>query len=151
MYAIQKIGFGGGCHWCTEAVFLSLKGIVKVEQGFIAPKDNLAHFSEAVIIHFRESEISLKNLIAIHLHTHSSTSNHSMRATYRSAVYYIDAEQKRDSLVHIEELQSDFDRTIITQVIPFGAFQPSKEEFQNYYYKDTEKPFCENHISPKIG
>lgn len=75
----EKIGFGGGCHWCTEAVFNALSGIINVQQGFIkspAPND---YFSEAVIVEFEPNEIPIETLIEIHLRTHSSTSDHKMR------------------------------------------------------------------------
>jgi peptide methionine sulfoxide reductase MsrA len=84
---VHRVGFGGGCHWCTEAAFAALRGVIRVEQGFIradAPDDN---FSEAVLLTFRPEKISVGSLIEIHLRTHSSTSNHSMRRKYRSAVY----------------------------------------------------------------
>ncbi|RKN29908.1 peptide methionine sulfoxide reductase, partial [Aquimarina sp. AD1] len=89
-----KIGLGGGCHWCTEAVFQSLKGITSVEQGYIKSTGNNNSFSEAVIIVFSPEIISLKDLIEIHLLTHKSTSNHSFREKYRSAIYYFKNEQK---------------------------------------------------------
>ena len=91
----QKIALGGGCHWCTEAVFQSLIGVERVEQGYVASTGNNNSFSEAVIVHFNTERISLKTLIEIHLHTHKSTSNHSLRERYRSAVYL--------SLIHISE------------------------------------------------
>ena len=83
---IDSIGLGGGCHWCTEAVFLNLKGVVRVEQGWISAS-GAVEFSEAVLVHFNPEKISIKDLIAVHLHTHKSTSSHSMRSKYRSAVY----------------------------------------------------------------
>ena len=83
----SKIGFGGGCHWCTEAVFQSLIGVEKVEQGFVASFNLHNELSEAVIVHFNHKRISLQTLIEIHLLTHSSTSDHAMRKKYRSAIY----------------------------------------------------------------
>ena len=93
---ISKIGFGGGCHWCTEAVFQSLKGVAKVEQGWIASFDEYDSFSEAVIVYYNETVISLETLIDVHLYTHRSNSDHSMRKKYRSAVYTF-SENKRKS------------------------------------------------------
>src|SRR3954451_12716902 len=90
----NKIGFGGGCHWCTEAVFLSLKGVEQVEQGWIASQPPYDAFSEAVVVTYDPLVITLTDLITIHLHTHASTSNHSMRQKYRSAVYWFDAEEE---------------------------------------------------------
>ncbi|RKE98434.1 peptide-methionine (S)-S-oxide reductase [Ichthyenterobacterium magnum] len=145
-----KIGFGGGCHWCTEAVFQSLKGVEKVEQGYVASIDENNTFSEAVIVHFNPKEITLKALIEIHLHTHKSTSNHSMREKYRSAIYSFSKEQEYESKEIIKNLQKDFDDKIITKVFPFSEFKVSREAIQNYYQKNPNKPFCKAFINPKL-
>lgn len=71
---MQKIGLGGSCHWCTEAIFRSLKGVSTVEQGWIASDGENTTLSEAVIVNFSPNEITLETLIAIHLHTHSCIS-----------------------------------------------------------------------------
>ena len=150
MDKVFKVGFGGGCHWCTEAVFMALNGVEKVEQGFIAPNENTADFSEAVIVHYNAAVIALKDLVAIHLDTHRSTENHSMRNKYRSGIYFF---KQADELVLkaiITELQKDFEKPLITAILQFGAFKSSEERFHNYYFNDTEKPFCRTHISPKI-
>lgn len=148
---IQKIGFGGGCHWCTEAVFQSLIGIEKVAQGFISSTDENSSFSEAVIVHFNTEVISLKTLTEIHLYTHKSTSQHSMRSKYRSAVYYFHEEQQKETEQNLYEIQCDFQEQIITKILPFRNFKESDELFQNYYYSNPEKPFCETHINPKLS
>ena len=146
---LTKVAFGGGCHWCTEAVFQALKGVVNVDQGFIASTEKNTTFSEAVIVKFNH-EIQLKTLVEIHLLTHKSTSNHSMRNKYRSAVYYFSQEQKRESSKIIKELQLSFDAKIITQLLEFKNFKPSPKEFQNYYQSNPNKPFCETYIKPKL-
>lgn len=148
---IQKIGFGGGCHWCTEAVFQSLKGIQKVEQGFISSEGEYNYFSEAVIVHFDSEIISLEVLTEIHLYTHKSTSNHSMRKKYRSAIYYFADFQKNELKEFITEFQPNFKDKIITKVLPFRNFKESDELFQNYYKKNPEKPFCQTYINPKLS
>lgn len=146
----QKIGLGGSCHWCTEAVFQSLIGINKVQQGWIASVNENEIFSEAILIDFYEISISLETLIEIHLHTHSCTSNHSMRKKYRSAIYYFDEKQQINSEQIIKDLQKDFELPIITQVLPFHTFKLNSEEQLNYYYKNPEKPFCKNIVDPKL-
>ncbi|UQD57677.1 peptide-methionine (S)-S-oxide reductase [Flavobacterium sp. K5-23] len=146
----EKIGLGGGCHWCTEAVFQSLIGVEKVEQGWIASNGNNESFSEAVIIHFDASKISLEVLIEIHLHTHKSTVKHSMREKYRSAIYFFNLEQQAKAKTILSKLQPHFKNEIITTVMPFLNFKASREEILNYYYKNPEKPFCKNYIDPKL-
>ena len=64
---MKKIGFGGGCHWCTEAVFQSVEGVENVEQGYIASEGDASEFSEAVIVHYHSKKAFLERLIKIHL------------------------------------------------------------------------------------
>jgi peptide-methionine (S)-S-oxide reductase len=148
--SIDKIGFGGSCHWCTEAVFQSLKGVTDVRQGWIASVGDAAAFSEAVIVEYNPEVISLETLIAIHLFTHSCTSNHTMRSKYRSAVYTFNDEQITPATIAIGKLQKEFAEPIITAVIPFKDFKINKDEYLNYYYSNPDKPFCENMINPKL-
>jgi peptide-methionine (S)-S-oxide reductase len=150
MKSLQKIAFGGGCHWCTEAVFQSLIGVSKVEQGFVASINENSNFSEAVIVHFNETLISLATLIEIHLYTHKSASNHSMRTKYRSAVYVFSEKQKEHAQSQLDLLQFQFQNKLITQVFSFSKFKASRAQIQNYYYSNPKKPFCESFINPKL-
>ncbi|MEP5341674.1 MAG: peptide-methionine (S)-S-oxide reductase [Algibacter sp.] len=150
MKTITKIALGGGCHWCTEAVFQSLKGVVNVEQGYVASLDDNKWFSEAVIVHFNGDAITLSLLIEIHLYTHRSTNNHSMRNKYRSAIYAFTKAQVHQSKKVLERLQDKFDEDIITQVLMFSEFEASREAIQNYYQKNPDKPFCKQFIDPKL-
>ncbi|MDT0647618.1 peptide-methionine (S)-S-oxide reductase [Zunongwangia sp. F260] len=150
MAADSKIALGGGCHWCTEAVFQALKGVTKVEQGYVASTGEHSAFSEAVIVHFISEEIPLERLIEVHLYTHNSTSNHSMRSKYRSAIYYFNFSQKVEAEKALTTLQAYFSEKLITKVYPFGVFELSREEIRDYYIKNPEKPFCKTYIEPKL-
>jgi len=145
-----KIALGGGCHWCTEAVYQSLIGVTKVEQGYVASNGGNNSFSEAVIVHFNAHIISLKTLIEIHLHTHKSTSNHSMRIKYRSGIYTFNETQKNEAEKIIETFQKIFNYKLVTKVYPFKFFKASRSQITNYYYTNPKKPFCENFINPKL-
>ena len=147
---IEKIGFGGGCHWCTEAVFQSLKGVVRVEQGWIGSEDEFSELSEAVIVNYYPEDIPLKVLAEIHLRTHKSTSNHSMRGKYRSAIYVFNEKEIDEVNRIMDELQSEFKDPLITKVLPFKSFKLNTEEFRDYYKKNPQKPFCETYIHPKL-
>jgi len=145
-----KIAFGGGCHWCTEAVFQSLIGVYKVEQGFVASNMENSSFSEAVIVHYNTDVISLQTLIEIHLRTHKSTAAHSMREKYRSAIYSFSDVQKVQAETVLTEFQPEFKNKLITKVYPFSEFKASRNAIQNYYQKNPEKPFCKRFINPKL-
>ncbi|CAM3946377.1 peptide-methionine (S)-S-oxide reductase [Flavobacterium antarcticum] len=146
---LKKIGFGGGCHWCTEAYFQALKGVEKVEQGWISATFPNDGFSEAVIIHYDSKIISVEVLTSIHLHTHASTKNHSFREKYRSAVYVFHNEIEAVQKI-INEIQNDFEEAIITKPLLFKEFKLNSEDQQNYYRKNKEGAFCERYILPKL-
>ncbi|PPK98902.1 peptide-methionine (S)-S-oxide reductase [Parapedobacter indicus] len=146
---MKKIGFGGGCHWCTEAIFQALHGVELVEQGWISSVSPYDTFSEAVIVHFTK-DINLEVLIEVHLLTHSSASAHSMRDKYRSAVYYFDDNDKAVIESVIGKLALENDTSYITQVLPFVDFRLNSENYLNYYKKDKHKPFCLTNINPKL-
>jgi len=148
--AVKKIGLSGTCYWCTEAIFLSLRGVTKVEQGWISSVADDNWFSEGIIVTYMPDVISLKNLIAIHLHTHSSTKAHAMRDKYRSAVYAMDPYQITEIKHNLALLQDEFELPLITRAYAFNQFKPSDESMQNYYYSDPQRPFCENIITPKL-
>jgi len=150
MSEIYKIGFGGGCHWCTEAIFQLLKGVYKVEQGYIKSDGYNDYYSEAVIVYYDPKIILLQDLISIHLHTHKSTINHSFRKKYRSAIYYFLVSEKESIGAILKKLQQDFKTPLITQVLAFKEFRSSRKELLNYYISGPEKPFCKLYIHPKI-
>lgn len=147
---LHSIGLGGGCHWCTEAVFLSLLGVKEVAQGFIASTGEYDQFAEGVIVRYDPDKINLTDLIRIHLMTHESTSDHSMRAKYRSAVYSFSTEQFHRADMILRGLQTTTDRTLVTRVYDFRDFKPTAGKYANYYYENPDKPFCKVHIQPKL-
>jgi peptide-methionine (S)-S-oxide reductase len=147
---MQKIGFGGSCHWCTEAIFRSLKGVTSVDQGWIASDGENAMPSEGVIVNFDESKVDLQTLIAIHQHTHSCTSEHTMRGKYRSAIYTFEEAQTETARQTLADLQKDFHELIISKILPFVSFKLNEETYLDYYYKDPSKPFCQNIVLPKL-
>jgi len=147
---MEKVGFGGSCHWCTEAIFRSLKGVINVEQGWISSIGENAAPSEAVIVNFDPSQISLRTLIAVHLHTHSCTSEHALRTKYRSAVHSFNPDQQKKAGQILKDMKNEFARPIITKVLPFEAFRLNEENYLDYYYKDPAKPFCVNIVNPKL-
>jgi peptide-methionine (S)-S-oxide reductase len=147
---LNKIGLGGGCHWCTEGVFNSLLGVSHVHQGWIASNGTNDDFSEAIEVLFDPSIITLSDLIEIHLYTHASTSNHSMRGKYRSAIYTYTDNQFAQSTGILNALKVDFDKPLVTKIYPFEQFKANKIELKDYYYSSPNRPFCETYIKPKL-
>ena len=147
---MAKVGFGGGCHWCTEGVFQALRGVTLVEQGFVqsdAPADT---WSEGVIVTFDPSVIPLATLSEVHLRTHSAARARSPRSKYRSAIYIFDESQRHEAEQEIARFAEGFGKPAHTQVLPFRGFKPSDERYQNYYRTDPSRPFCRRYIDPKL-
>ncbi len=146
----QRIGLGGGCYWCTEAVFQNLRGVSDVAQGFIYSQPPQDKPSEGVLVDFDPAQISLTDLIEIHLRTHASSSQHSMRTKYRSAIYAMDTRQEQDAKVILSNLQQGFSKKLATRVLPFVAFESSDDKYHDYYAKNRSGQFCRRYIDPKL-
>ncbi len=147
---MKKVGLGGSCHWCTEAIFSALKGVGNVEQGWISSFGENSTFSEAILVYYDPKVIPYSTVLEIHLQTHKCTSNHSMRGKYRSAVYLFEEEEYGLTQNIIKGLQPLFNAPIITKILPFNAFKLNDETYLNYYNKNPNKPFCETYIKPKL-
>lgn len=151
---------GGGCHWCTEAVFQSRKEVHAVDQGYIASSKPYDSYSEAVIIYFNSID-DLELLVRVHLKTHASTKAHSRRDTYRSAIYYVDLDMKARIEAAIYSIAQEDSNACslptashtspyVTRILPFVSFKPSRESIQNYYATRPGAPFCQRYIKPKL-
>jgi peptide-methionine (S)-S-oxide reductase len=147
----ELIGLGGGCHWCTEAVFQGLRGAASVEQGFAAASEPDDAFAEAVRVRFDPAALPLDVLLEVHLRTHSSTSAHKLRGKYRSAVYVHDEDQAERARAALTRLAAGFDQPLVTRVLPFAAFRPSDARYRDYYATDPARPFCRTYIEPKLA
>lgn len=122
-----------------------------MQQGWLASTPPADAFSEGVLLKIDTAIICLRDIIQIHLETHSSDSVHSKRSQYRSAVYTLN-EQDADKVRHlISTLNFVRDKKIITQVLPLKCFKAQpKTAYIDYFYKRPEKPFCQAYISPKL-
>ncbi|NNU16068.1 peptide methionine sulfoxide reductase [Parvularcula sp. ZS-1/3] len=151
MADLLTLGLGGGCHWCTEAVFQSLRGVSGVEQGFIesAPPHDTA--SEAVWLQLDEGIMPLSVLLDIHLRTHSSGSQHKMRGKYRSAVYVMDEDTGERCREVIHQLAEEREGPVVTEVLPLRRFILNDARFLNYQKTRPEAPFCKTYIDPKLA
>lgn len=145
-----QVALGGGCHWCTEAVFQSLKGVSNVEQGWAKSTPPSDSWSEAALLDVNTKIIPLEVVIEIHLRTHSSTSLHAMRSKYRSAIYF--SRNEDEAIFHeiLKRLQQDFDKELVTEVLSLEGFKKNEESFLDYYKTDPSRPFCQTYIEPKL-
>ncbi|MCX2743092.1 peptide-methionine (S)-S-oxide reductase [Mangrovivirga sp. M17] len=145
-----KIGLGGGCHWCTEGIFRSIKGIDNVQQGWISGEPPYHEFSEGIIFEFDQNIIPLNTVLEIHLLTHSSTSSHTLRTKYRSAIYIFKDSHYEPVAAGLRQLSINLNKDFITKIIKFKKFKLNKEEQLNYFFTRPQAPFCKTYIIPKL-
>ena len=165
MHAMQLATFGGGCFWCTEAIFQQLKGVEKVVSGYSggsAPGkptyreicSGLTGHAEVIQITFDPSVIPFEDLLRIHLHTHNPTTLNRQGADvgtqYRSVVFYHNEEQRKLTERVISEEQAAFDAPIVTEISPLDIFYEAEDYHQNYYNDNQTQGYCSFVISPKL-
>lgn len=164
---MQTATFGGGCFWCTEAVFQNLKGVEKVVSGYMGGE--LKHptymeicngdtgHAEVIQIDFKENEISFEELLLVFFKTHNPTTlnqqGNDIGTQYRSVVFYNSDEQKLQAEAMINQLDNEkiFDNRIVTEVSPISDFYEAEDYHQNYFNLNTNKPYCSFVIQPKLN
>ncbi|RZJ65584.1 MAG: bifunctional methionine sulfoxide reductase B/A protein [Flavobacterium sp.] len=161
---LKKATFGGGCFWCTEAVFNQLKGVTKVESGYSGGQiDNPTYrevcsgktgHAEVVEVTYDPVEISFEDLLRIHLVTHDPTTLNRQGADvgtqYRSVIYYRDEQEKQKAAAIVQELQPAYDNPIVTEISPLEYFYKAEEYHQDYYKNNSEAGYCQAVIDPKL-
>jgi len=163
---ISIIVFGGGCFWCTEAVFKMLKGVVSVIPGYAggnAPDPTHEEVSsgttghaEVVEVVYNPEIISFEDLLTVFFATHDPTTPNRQGADigtqYRSAIFYTNEEQKTKALRFIDELNDSHKNgaPVVTEVSALENFFPAEDYHLDYYAKNKSKPYCQVVINPKL-
>ena len=163
----KKATFGGGCFWCTEAVFQNVKGVIKSVSGYMggAIKNptyeqvcggNTGH-AEVIEVEYDPAVISFNELLLIFFKTHNPTTlnrqGNDSGTQYRSVIFYADDEQKAEAEAMIKQLDAEgiFDQKIVTQVVPAETFYKAEGYHQNYFNNNSNQPYCAFVIQPKLN
>jgi peptide-methionine (S)-S-oxide reductase len=155
-----------GCFWCTEAVFLELKGVKKVESGYtggLVPDPSYEQVcqgttghAECVQVTYDPSQISFKRLLEVFFKTHDPTTlnrqGNDVGTQYRSGIFYHDEEQKKvaEEVKAALDKSGAFDRPIVTEITKFKTFYKAEEYHQNYWARNPTQGYCRAVIPPKI-
>ncbi len=162
----ETIVFGGGCFWCTEAIFRHLKGVLSVMPGYAGGSKDSASYEkvsggdtghvEVVKIEFDNHTITLEDLLNVFFHTHNPTTPNRQGADvgeqYSSVVFYSTDDQKKtvEDFIKLLEDQKAYQERIVTKVLPLEGFYEAEDYHKAYYEKNKEVPYCELVIGPKI-
>ena len=170
----EIIVFGGGCFWCTEAIFKMLKGVILVESGYAGGtmsnptyeqicSGDTGH-AEVIKIEYDTTVIHLEMLLTVFFATHDPTTKNrqgnDIGTQYRSIILYENENQKiiaekfieelNNQLTHSREWVSEKDKPIITEVKILEMFYPAEDYHKNYYENNKNQAYCQVVINPKL-
>jgi peptide-methionine (S)-S-oxide reductase len=158
--------FGGGCFWCTEAVFKMLRGVVSVAPGYAG--GTLPHptyeqvctgetgHAEVIKIEYDAARIAFRDLLTVFFATHDSTTpnrqGNDVGTQYRSVVFYTTPEQKNEAEKFVAELEasSTLGGHVTTEITPLSNFYDAENYHKDYFARNPEKAYCQVVISPKL-
>jgi peptide-methionine (S)-S-oxide reductase len=158
--------FGGGCFWCTEAIFEEINGIIDIKSGFSGGTvpgkptyrevcSGLTGHAEVIQLRYEPELISFKNIISIFMTTHDPTTLNRQGADcgteYRSIILYHDMIQKQVSELVINEMGQYYKDNIVTEISPYKIFYEADLEHQDYYKNNKGNRYCDIVIEPKLA
>ncbi|MDO6388925.1 peptide-methionine (S)-S-oxide reductase MsrA [Pontibacter sp. BT731] len=163
---MEKATFGGGCFWCTEAVFQELAGVQKVESGYAGGHmenptykqvtSGTTGHAEVLQITYDPATISYDELLEVFWKTHDPTTlnrqGNDIGPQYRSIVLYHNNEQRQKAEQYLKELDASgaFDDPIVTMIEPLQEFYPAEDYHTNYFNTHGHEPYCSFVIRPKV-
>lgn len=156
----------GGCFWCLEAVYQEMEGVRSVESGYIGGRlpdptyeqvcSGATGHAEAVRIAFDPEQTSYREILEVFFAIHDPTTlnrqGNDVGTQYRSAVFYLDEQQRATAEELIRELSTEniWDSPIVTELEPAGTFYKAEDYHQNYFRSNPRQPYCAYVVSPKV-
>ncbi|OGY32330.1 MAG: peptide-methionine (S)-S-oxide reductase [Candidatus Andersenbacteria bacterium RIFCSPHIGHO2_02_FULL_45_11] len=160
----EIVAFGGGCFWCTEAVFSELRGVASVMPGYTGGLSKNPTYdqvcsgtsghAEVIKIEFDPSQITFNDLLTVFFATHEPTTlnrqGNDVGTQYRSSIFYTTEQQEHEVEKFIADLNEGASARVVTEIASLGEFYPAEEWHREYYFKNSDQPYCQLVISPKL-
>ncbi len=160
----QSIFLAGGCFWCTEAIFLSLNGVIEVTPVYLGGKNKNPTYeeictgetghAEAIKCVFDEKKISISKILEIFFNTHNPTElnrqGNDIGTQYRSEIFIINNDQLKEAQEALEKAQKCWESKIQTKITVMKKFYIAENYHKNYYNNNSNTPYCKFVIKPKL-
>lgn len=162
----QLATFGGGCFWCTEAIFNRVEGVSKITPGYSGGTVKNPNYkevcsgttghAEVIQLEYNPQIINYKELLDIFFATHNPTTlnqqGNDKGTQYRSVIFYHSDAQKNTAQNSIAELNASgkLNHPIVTQILPLECFYTAEIEHHNYFEIHPEQSYCKFVIHPKV-
>lgn len=163
----HTITLGGGCFWCTEAVFVEVMGVVDVESGYSnghlrqpsyeAVCTGTTGHNEVVKLVYDPAVLSTRELLEIFFVIHDPTTlnrqGNDTGTQYRSGIYFSTPEQEAEARAIIAELTASdhFGRPIVTEVLPIHNYWPAEAYHQDFFARNPHQGYCMAVAAPKVA
>ena len=164
---LETIVLGGGCFWCTEAVFVKVRGITDVESGYSNGHTKNPSYeqvcsgttghNEVVKLAYDPAQITLGQILEIFFVIHDPTTmnrqGNDSGTQYRSGIYYTTPEQKAVAEEMIRQVTADklFGKAIVTEVLALSNYSPAEEYHQDFFEKNPFQGYCVAVAGPKVA
>lgn len=163
---LEIMTVGGGCFWCTEAVFNEVMGVEKVVSGYMGGTvpgtpnyrevcSGLTGHAEVIQVSFDPSIVSYEDLLIIFMTSHDPSTLNRQGADagtqYRSVIFYQDEKQKVTAELVVKEMAPYYERPVVTEISPAETFHKAEEVHQNYYANNQTAGYCSAVITPKLA
>lgn len=163
---LEKTTLGGGCFWCTEAVYLELNGVLDVKPGYSGGHvknpdykevcaETTGH-AEVVQISFDPEIVSYSQILEVFFITHDPTTlnrqGNDVGTQYRSAIFYHSEKQREiaQKVIQVFDKEKVYDKPIVTEVTEFDKFYVAEDYHQNYYARNKNQGYCQFVVAPKM-
>ena len=155
---------GGGCFWCLEAVYLEVRGVTRVESGYMGGQvlnpsyeqvcTGQTGHAEVVRLEFDPSVISYRDILEIFFTIHDPTTpdrqGNDVGTQYRSAIFFTSPEQEATARKVMAEMAAVWDAPIVTQIVPQETWYKAEEYHQNYFAQHPLQGYCAFVVAPKV-
>ncbi len=165
--SLQTITLGGGCFWCTEAVYVHVMGVTDVQSGYSNGQVDRPSYgqvcsgrtgsNEVVKLTYDPAQISTREILEIFFVVHDATTLNSqgndVGTQYRSGIYYTTPEQKlvaQDMIAELTQAKT-FSHPIVTEVLPLANYWPAEDYHQDYFEKNPKQGYCVAVAGPKVA
>ena len=164
---LQTITLGGGCFWCTEAVFVKVRGIEDVESGYcngqtVQPSyeqvcSGATGHNEVVKLRYDPAQISVREILEVFFLIHDPTTlnrqGHDSGTQYRSGIYFSTPEQQAVAQALLQEMaqSSVYDRPLVTEVLPLANYWPAEDYHQDFFDRNPTQGYCQAVAAPKVA
>ena len=156
---------GGGCFWCLEAVYLEMRGVTKVESGYMGGQVDMPSYeqvcagatghAEVVRIEFDTSQLAYRDILEVFFTIHDPTTlnrqGNDVGTQYRSVIFYQSPEQEAMARQVIAEMANVWDAPIVTELAPAAAWYKAEDYHQDYFRQHPLQGYCAFVVAPKVA